>query len=319
MSGNSHQRKMAERAARNVLKEMLPESATTSSAKERKLGRSSIEAYIFFIVGSTYAVMSAFGISVNFWVGFFLSIAVGVSATNLLWSSMWTSTWNRPTKLTGTVLIVALFMVVVNHGYTLTHRPKDEPPDTLSAIGNLAKAVSSLRDSVIKGPPQSTVQADTSRPWIQIGQPYVVPSSDKSLLLNSKVLNVGTTMAKDEMHIAGLFVAPDDERSEDAIFRWLYKREHDISPTIAHSDQLPGSDNMQIMPIGGQVLRADGTQITNDDAKALVDGTKSLYSSVLVTYKDMNGTVHHTESCFHMEGRTSNGLIRMCHGHNRGT
>ena len=73
MAGNSHDRKVAATAIAAALKKMdaravVPKRTDAGvPSPEVHLGRSSLEAYIFFILANVSAVMSAYGFPVNFW------------------------------------------------------------------------------------------------------------------------------------------------------------------------------------------------------------------------------------------------------------
>ncbi len=158
--GDSHQRKMAkkqqERIANEVASRVLQKIGTTSTttgesatiAKKATLTRSSIEAYVFFILGGGYAALTAFGVPVNFYVGCVLSSAVAFCATHLLWRSPWTAEWNRPSKGGGTIMLLTGTVCLINQGYLITrHRPTNSN-QTASAISNLAGALGELRQSI---------------------------------------------------------------------------------------------------------------------------------------------------------------------------
>ncbi len=143
----------------SVPAQTLPSPAFTEPAltptERPQLGRSSIEAYIFFILCGAAATMAAWNIPVNFWVGCVLAIAVALCAADLLWKSPFTLTWNLPSKTVGTLIISLLLVLAVNHGYRTTHvRPSI---DDASAMSNLASAVGALKLEVEKRltPPRS--------------------------------------------------------------------------------------------------------------------------------------------------------------------
>src|SRR5258708_24836992 len=96
------------------------ETTEMPSAKRRSLGRSSIEAYVFFICAAVAVVMQSFGIPISFPLGAFLSLAILICAADLLWHSPWTIEWSRLGKIAALILVLIPLGSLAVKGYRLT-------------------------------------------------------------------------------------------------------------------------------------------------------------------------------------------------------
>jgi hypothetical protein len=92
--GNSHQNKVFKKAVQRAVESELERRQTKKSAiadqvrdadKPKQFSRSSIEAYVFFLASAFYVALSAFGITVNFFVGAGILVMMCYCAIDLLW------------------------------------------------------------------------------------------------------------------------------------------------------------------------------------------------------------------------------------------
>jgi hypothetical protein len=105
----------------------LPTSISPLKEKLNPLGRSSIEAYIFFFFAIAVVILAAFNIPINFTIGCTLTVVVMVCALDLWFRSPWTIKFNWPIKTLGIILIIVCFAALVSAGYKRT-RPVAPPP-----------------------------------------------------------------------------------------------------------------------------------------------------------------------------------------------
>lgn len=319
MSGSAHQRKVVETAVANALKKSVDGEPTSSSLSVPRqddaiLGRSSIEAYVFFIVAAVYVVMSAFGIPVNFWAGLGMSLFMALAAVHLLWSSVWTHNWNKLAKVAGTAIVVFILLLVVNQGYVHTHKKGNPSAETLSAIQNLTGLIGALQKSGDNPQIQNTqiFEVDGRYPEIQLGEPRLVPDGFGHDIINIDEKNGGNGTARNTFGTVGLFIAPLGREHENKIFRYLYEHVKDPSSQIPHSDIPPGGSD--IVPIGRSLKDEGGNDATDAERMALYNQTSVLYTAVLVTYQDTRGHVYHKELCYFAPNASD--LIRKCTAHN---
>jgi hypothetical protein len=321
MSGNAHQRKVAERAISSALKRMgiTPNQGVAPTnpiigdpPAQEGLGRSSFEAYAFFIMAGVYTVMSLFGQTVSFVVGCFMACVMAGCAVHLVWSSIWTANWNLVSRVMSLGIIVVTLGIVINSGYYQTHRPPNVSAElsatqTLTAYlkGELPKI-----NPVVQNNTQ-VVELDGKYPDIELGEPREVSVPGGQPLVNVDEKNDGNATALSKRETGGLFLAPIGVQHEDAIFRYLYLREQDKGD-VPSEDLAPLESG--IIPIGGQILREDGRQVTDEDRRALFEKTDVLYAVALIGYQDKHGHIYHKELCYSYAEAQS--LSRKCTRHN---
>jgi hypothetical protein len=278
------------------------------------LGKSSIEAYGFFIIASSYVVMSAFGVSVNVWAGLGMSLFMLLAAGHLLWSSIWTYNWNRLAKVFGTVILIFTFLVVVNEGYSHSRITRDPNIQTLSAIQNLTNLVKAIPQSQPTEVQQSThvYEIDGKYPQIELSEPREVTPQGGVTLINLDEKNVGGATAFAKRESAGLFIAPEGIASENAVFHFLNLRDRDRGDDIPSEDLAPNAGG--IIPIGGPAQHIDGSPATDQDRRGLYERTNVLFIALLVSYQDRNGRVYRKELCYYTHGGGE--LNRKCTRHN---
>ena len=315
MSGSSHQRKVVETAIASAIRKMGNRGAPPASIiAENRLGRSSVEAYLFFIVATGYAITSALGLPVNFWAGFVMSVFVAAASIDLLWRSLYAANWNRWAKSAGTVLIAFLMLVIINAGYVRTHRIQNPNADTLNAIQNLGVLIGGLRDSISNNGSSTTVivEPDGRYPDIELDEPVDKTTPGGPSLINVEATNVGNATARTEMSTVGLFTAPRGSKHEDSIFNFLYTRENDPTSEIPYGDLAP--KRSETIPIGGPLRREDGSLANDADRMALFSKANVFYVSALVSYQDTHGRAFHRELCYFYTEPTS--ISRKCNSHN---
>jgi hypothetical protein len=315
MSGNARQRKVLQTAIASALKMRGISPATPDPVNpEARLGKNSIEAYVFFLVAEAYAVMSAFGVSVNFLAGLIMSLIMAGSAIHLLWGSIWTNNWNARAKIAGTVLIAVLLLLVVNQGYNHTHAARTPNTETLSAVRNLTGLIGELKSSIgnNQNPTTVIVEPDGRYPDIELDEPVDKTDPEGAPLVTVKETNVGTATAHTEFSSAGLFVAPRGSSYESTIFDFLYSREHDPTSEIPYGDIAPKQSEM--IPISGPLRREDGSLANDADRMAVFARTEVFYTAALVSYQDSHGHIFYRELCYFAVDATS--FIRKCNSHN---
>jgi hypothetical protein len=141
--------RIAREATAKVLQQIKSESANQTGQpagkqpNPRKLGRSTIEAYLLFIATGVYAVMTAFGIPVNFWAGGLILVGIAYCAIDLLWHSPATINLHIASKCGGLIVILLVIAITMHSGYVRTHRPETTNETLLGAIIDLGQKVQS--------------------------------------------------------------------------------------------------------------------------------------------------------------------------------
>lgn len=240
-------------------------------APEGVLGRTSIEAYLFFIFALIYVVLSAFGVTVNFVVGLLMAAIQMGAAVHLLWSSIWTYNWKKRAKFAATGILILLFLVVVNEGWVHTHSVQDPNAKTLSAIDNLSSLIKNIPSGQLTEvhTTKQFFDVDGKEPDVEAGEPREIIVPGGPPLLNIDVTNVGDATALSRRTSAGLFIAPVGVASENAIFRFLYAREGDREEGIPSDDLAPHSS--VILPVGSQVHLPNGDAAKDEDRRGLYE------------------------------------------------
>ncbi|AEU36707.1 hypothetical protein [Granulicella mallensis] len=310
MSGNSHQRKIVETAVASAIKRGGAQAPPPPKPEVSKgaLGRSSIEAYGFFIIAGVYVVMSAFGIPVNFFAGLGMAFCMAGAAIHLLWSSIWTHNWNTLSKVFGNTIIVLLLAVVVNAGYEHTRVQKTDP--TLSAVRNLTDWIEHKKPEI----PQNTqiFEVNGKHPDIEAGDPRDVPLTTGKVVAGLELRNDGDAPAFAQRNTLAIFIGTEGFSTEDTIFRFLYLHDRDRGENVPSQDL--GSHSRSQMVWDTLVLRPDGSPVDDSDRIGISEGRNVVYYAALISYQDETGRQYHKEICYFAVG--PNVRTEKCKHHN---
>jgi hypothetical protein len=136
---------------------------STEIPETKTLGRSTVEAYAFFLTSGVYVVLSAFGISVNFWAGSLVLAVMAYCAIDLLWNLSITIHRPRTLKVIGTIIIVVAIADLMRAGWVSTHR-KPDASDNAALVDLFVQKVRDVVATLQPPKPATTNQASTTQP-----------------------------------------------------------------------------------------------------------------------------------------------------------